>query len=179
MIRTRFSLLEVIIVLVILVLVVTISVGGISERSPGEVRIEVTDALKQVFQNASIRSQAFGTRTEVKIQVDSDGFFTCNLSSGEKPPHLSGHEESEEQRIARLDEENSRYIWSGKDEYQIADAKLTEYEEIVDENNQITFNFFPDGEATGPTLKVKILEQNYLLTVDRLNGQLVFQEEQF
>lgn len=177
-----FSLLEVIIVMVVLVLVLTVSMVGMGDKNPGETVIEMSQALNKAFSNASMRSQSFQVQVNVKLVVDDEQSFKCYLEMVKADPELptvNPEDESEEEALARSDKESNIRLWSGEDEYELPDGvKLTEFEEQVNENNEIFFYFYPDGEATGPDLKVLIGDRQFQLSVDRLMGQLVLFENQ-
>ena len=80
--------------------------------------------------------------------------------------------------MLRSDLEASIYVWSGSDEYDDfgSDVKLFEYEELLNEDELISFYFYPDGEASGPILRLLIQDVEYEITVGRLNGQLQISE---
>ena len=168
--------------MVILAVVMTISVIS-ADDSPGAQRITVKDELKSVFTNAAIRAQAFNNQVMLTFKTDSDGFFKCTLKSRKSKSVLSTtpEDETEEEALVRTEHESSIYVWSGSDTYDDFGelAKLYEFEELVDEQGEIQFTFYPDGEATGPLLKMKILESEYELTVGRLNSQLQMTEVEY
>ena len=55
-------------------------------------------------------------------------------------------------------------------------VKGTNFVDLVDENNEIVFRFYPDGEAVGPIMKLQIGDMEFHVSVDRLKGQLVMYE---
>ena len=68
-------------------------------------------------------------------------------------------------------------IWGGEDTYEFpVEVVLTDYDEIINEESEIIFRFYPDGEATGPMLNISIAHLKFRVSVDRLKGQLVLFE---
>ncbi|MCM8528293.1 MAG: hypothetical protein NE327_17345 [Lentisphaeraceae bacterium] len=178
----HFSLLEVIIVMVVLVLVLTISMVGFGEKNPGETVIEMSQTLNKVFGNASMRSQSFQVQVNVRMVVEDEKPLKLYLEMVKANPELptvNPEDMTEEEAMIHSDKNYNIRLWSGEDDYELpADVKLTEYEEIVNEQNEIFFYFYPDGEATGPNLKVMIGDRQFQLSVDRLMGQMVLFENQ-
>ena len=179
---SNFSLLEVIIVMVVLVLVMTVSMVGFGDKNPGETVIEMSQTLNKVFNNASMRSQSFQVQVNVRLVVDEENSLKCYLEMVKSDPELptvNPEDETEEEAMARSDKDYNVSLWSGEDEYELpAEVKLSEYDELVNDNNEIFFYFYPDGEATGPNLKVLIGDREFQLSVDRLMGQMVLFENQ-
>lgn len=173
---------EIIIVLLILVLVMTLAIRGFQDKSPGEVVIEMSDTLKQVFNNASIRSQSFQVQVNVRAVVEEDEplvFYLEMVKHDPELPSVNPDEMTEEEALAQNDKDYNVRMWSGEDKYELpSEVKLTEFEDIVNDDNEIFFYFYPDGEATGPDLKVLIGDRQFQLTVDRLMGQLVLFENE-
>ena len=170
--------------IVVLILVVVMTIAMISaDDSAAEVRIGIQDELKSVFNNAAVRSQAFNNEVVLLFKPDVDGFFTCSLKSKKSKSLLTTvpEDESEEEALARAEVEGSVYAWSGADTYESFgnSAQLYEFEDLLNEEEFIPYHFYPDGEATGPVLKLKILDRDYELTVGRLNGQLQMTEIEF
>lgn len=178
----KFSLLEVIIVLLILTLVMSIAVYGLGKKNPGETVIEMSEVVSRVFKNASIRSQSFQIQVNVRMKVEPEeniAFYVEMIKSNPELPTIRPEDETQEETASRLSKEQNIRIWSGEDSYELpSEVKLTEYEELLNDNNEIFFYFYPDGEATGPSLKMLVGEREFQLTVDRLNGQLVLFENQ-
>ena len=167
--------------IVVLILVIVMTIAMVSaDESPAEIRMTVESELKSVFNNAAIRAQAFNNEVALHFIPDQEGYFKCSLKSKKAKSRLTTvpEDETEEQALARSEVENSIYIWSGSDKYENfgTDAKLNEYEELLGEDEMISFYFYPDGEATGPVLKLLIQEREYEITVGRLNGQLQISE---
>ena len=180
--KSNFSLLEILIVLVILVMVMTVAMVGFGGKSPGETIIETSEIIEKVFKNASIRSQSFQVQVNVRMKVEPEEKIKCYLEmvrSNPELPTIRPEDETEEETARRTDKEYNVRLWSGEDSYELpSGVKLTEYEELLNDNNEIFFYFYPDGEATGPNLKVLVGEREFHLTVDRLNGQLVLFEKE-
>ena len=122
----------------------------------------VQDELRSVFTNATVRAQAFNNQVKLTVPPDPDGFFKCSLQSKKSKSLLTTmpENETEEEAAIRLENEGAVYVWSGGDTYDKFGelAKLYEFEDLVDEEEQIHFLFYPDGETTGPTLKIEILK---------------------
>ena len=168
--------------MVVLVLVMTVAMVGFGDKNPGETVIEMSDRFNKVFSNASIRSQSFQVQVNVRVVVGDEGTMTCYLDMVKSNPELpvvAPEDETEEEALARSDKEYSVRLWSGDDEYEIPqEVKLKDYEDLVDENNEFFYRFYPDGEATGPDLIVSVGEREFQVSVDRLMGQLVLFENQ-
>jgi len=180
--KSKFSLIEVIVVLMILVLIMTLAVRGFQEKNPGETIIEMSDTVKQVFKNAAIRAQSFQVHVKVRVVVKDDESLTFYLEMVNHNPELpvkNPDDMTEEELMAASDKNYNVRMWSGEDDYELpSEVKITEYEELINDNNEIFFNFYPDGEATGPDLKVLVGDRQFQLTVDRLMGQLVLFENE-
>lgn len=180
--KSKFSLIEVIVVLMILVLIMTLAIRNFQEKNPGQVVIEMSDTLKQVFNNASIRAQSFQVHVKVKVVVKDDESLVCYIEMVNHNPELPSKnpdDMTEEERQSANDKEYNVRMWSGEDDYELPpEVKITEYEELVNDNKEIFFDFYPDGEATGPDLNVSVGDRKFKLTVDRLMGQLVLFENE-
>jgi hypothetical protein len=167
-------------VMIILVLVVTISIFGMGGKSNGEVVLELNEVIAKVFKNASIRSQAFQIQVDVRVVVGEEGeatFYLEMVASNPELPVVRVEDLDEEGRLVRESQDSNVRLWSGEDKYSLPDGvKMVEYSEIVDGKNELVFNFFPDGEALGPRMKFQVGDRFFELTVDRLNGQLVYYE---
>ncbi len=137
--------------MIILVLAVTISIFGMGGKSNGEVVLELNEVVGKVFKNASIRSQAFQVQVNVKVVVEGDGeatFYLDMVASNPELPVVNVEELDEEQRLARDSQGANVRLWSGEDKYSLpAGVKLVEYSDMVNEKNELIFNFFPDGEV--------------------------------
>ena len=172
-----FSFLEVMIVVMILAIVMTIAMVS-ADESPAEVRMSVENELKSVFNNAAIRAQAFNNEVALHFKPDIDGYFSCTLKSKKAKSQLTTvpEDETEQEALLRSDLEASIYVWSGSDEYDDfgSDVKLFEYEELLNEDELISFYFYPDGEASGPILRLLIHFLLRLITLkDFILGLLV------
>ena len=180
--RHNFSLLEVIVVMVILAFIMSMAVGSI-DKSPGTITLELKDELKRLFGNAATRAQAFNREVILAFKPDEEGYFTCSIKGADAQASLivNIEDESEEELLERSEREGSVRVWSGEDEYDnfSQDISLVEYEDFLNEEEQILFYFYPDGEATGPEIKLKILEQEYSISVGRLNSQLQWREAEY
>ena len=180
--KSKFSLIEVIVVLMILVLIMTLAIRGFQDKSPGQVIIEMSDTLKQVFNNASIRAQSFQVHVKVRVKITEEESLICYLEMVNHNPELptkSPEDMTEEEMLAANDKNYNVRMWSGDDDYELpSEVKITEYDELVNDENEIFYNFYPDGEATGPDLKVLVGDRAFQLTVDRLMGQLVLFENE-
>lgn len=163
----------------ILVIVMTIAVVS-SDESPATVRFEVQDELKMLFANAAIRAQAFNNDVLLSFIPKDDGTFYCTLKSKRNETVLETLN-PEDAELEQMNQEGSVIAWSGGDEYDSfgANAILSNYDNFLTEEGTIPFYFYPDGEATGPVITLKILEQDYALTVGRLNGQLQLTEIEY
>ncbi|MCM8536673.1 MAG: hypothetical protein NE334_12115 [Lentisphaeraceae bacterium] len=165
--------------MMILVIVMTIAVVS-SDESPATVRFEVQDELKMVFVNAAIRAQAFNNDVLLSIIPKDDGTFYCTLKSKDNQSALETLN-PEDAELEQMNREGSVIAWSGGDEYDSFgnNAFVSDYDDFLTEEGSIPFYFYPDGEATGPVITLKILEQEYSLTVGRLNGQLQLTEVEY
>ena len=175
-------MIEIIVVLLILVLVMTLAVRGFQDKNTGVIVIEMSDTMKQVFKNASIRSQSFQAHVKVRMVVKDDETLVCYLETVNQNPELppkNPNDMTEEELLTYRSKNANISMWSGEDDYELPEeVKITEYEELINDNNEIFFNFYPDGEATGPDLKVLVRDRQFQLTVDRLMGQLVLFENE-
>ena len=179
-VRNSFSLLEVVLVALLAAVAMSIIIPAFSDRSPGQIKIEMTDTLNKIFSSAAIRSQSFGRQVKVTFKYEPESPLVCRLENEVLNPELpviDPESMTEDQVMARQDSLRNERIWGGEDSHQLPDEViLTDFEDIISEENEIVFRFFPDGEATGPIMNLTIENLKFRVTVDRLKGQLVLFE---
>ena len=174
-------MMEVIIVIVIIALITAVAVRGLAApRSPGMVRLQVKGEIQRLFKNASIRSRSFQEVIKVTLKPQEDEALTFKLSTERQNSdfgQLTSIDQTEEQELAAQEKKNTRFTWTGEDSYTLDDeVKITDYEELLDEDGEIHFFFYPDGEASGPNLRLSVGDFEFNLKVDRLNSQVNLQQ---
>jgi type II secretory pathway pseudopilin PulG len=178
--KHNFSLLEIVIVIVLVAIVAGIAIPSFRTRTAGVVRLELQDDLNEIFANAAIRAQAFGKQVKITFTSSQDQALSCRVENEITNPELptvSAEDESEEQYNARLENKHNLRIWGGADKHSLPEeVKISNFVDLVDENNEIVFRFYPDGEAVGPIMKLQIGDMEFHVSVDRLKGQLVMYE---
>lgn len=168
---------EVIIVILIIALVTAVAVRGFrTPDSPGIVRLKLDGKISTIFKHASIRSQSFKEVIQVTLKPEEEKTLTFTLKTVKQNSEftmMTQDDKSEEETQMERERELTRQAWSGEDSYELdEEVKIKDHEDLMDEEGEIHFFFFPDGEATGPKIKLSVGELEFDLLLDRLNSQV-------
>lgn len=164
--RQAFSLIEWLVVLMIIGMTLAIVIPKVGGVPSGIQVASSVDAIRSAFTTAVSASMASGQPVQL--------FFD-----------FSGHEI----RLSRLGESRLETAglegpqWTILDEFttfRLAESvwlndQLMDYPD--DPESQLSFRFYPNGEATGPSLPILIGERWFQIDVDRLTAKPLIREQ--
>ncbi len=153
-------------VLALLLGVVAPRIGKTSSRLLTEAALT---ELRQAFQETAMRARATGQPMQLLLDPDTSTLTVSVLPgnlSREWVPSVNQEEDSPTNGILG---DNSSFSLSKDIEWQPEEAN-------INQDNEIVFSFFPDGEAGGAALRFSLKGINYELEVDRITGHAVIWE---
>lgn len=171
----RFSLIEWLVVLAVIGMVLGVVLPRIG-LVPSSVRIaKSTGAIRAAFKTALGRSMASGQI--VQVYFDFPG-HRLRLEVVAPPPPLE-ELEKEDGEAARQEREQAAFSL-------FDDLQLFELDELTDLNTDLvevpenaavlSYRFYPNGEAAGPHMPIRIDDRWFTVDVDRLTGRPIIVE---
>lgn len=164
--RYRFTLLEMIVVLVVVATVIAVVMPRLGVVPRGVRVTQFADSVASSFNAASTLAMASGRQVKLHIEFENRQIRIEGAKVRRMRPVAEG-------------------AYSDEDNFDMASAlnRLKRFplpegvaldEESFDYDGQAAFyEFFPNGEATGPYLPVRIDELHTAIEVDRLNGRAI------
>ena len=137
------------------------------------------EKLNQAFVNSSVRARGFNQRVDLVWQCDTLPIKLQIKTAKQQSTFdqfLEANQSEEDIEKAQDIERNQR-TWGGETEYDLDESvTFTEANLDLNEEGQLIYTFFPDGEASGPDTTLMIENEEYQVLVDRLTGQLNIRE---
>lgn len=170
---TAFTLLEILIVMVIMTLALGLVLPRIGRLPAGLVFKQGVGEVRRAFRDASNRARATGATLRLTLNSDSN---TLTLSEAappamKLPPPTSATPNTTTPGAAPVAKH-----FSGSMQYEL--PKGFEWALTAEQRQGTTcFEFFPNGEATGPTVELSTGKHKLQLDVDRLTGRPIVIEE--
>ena len=164
--RRRFTLLEMIVVLVVVATVIAVVMPRLGLVPRGIRVTQFADSVGASFNAATTLAMATGRQVKVHIEFANRQIRIEAANVQRMRPVTEG-------------------AYSDADNFDVASAlnRLKRFplpegvrldEESFDHDGQAAYyEFFPNGEATGPYLPVRIDELHTAIEVDRLNGRAI------
>ena len=172
--RGSYTFIEMLVVCVIVLLITALvapRLGGGTKRMIVE---NALSNLRGAFTEAAMRARASGQPLALVLDLQEDQFLVRNLQNPldhewHAPilPPLNGPD-------------GKSGILPGATSYEVSkDITWTDLPAGDAENSQqITFQFFPDGEASGPELNFEIQDRKFILIIDSVLGKAPILEEE-
>mgnify|MGYP006281043523 CR=1 FL=1 len=167
--RQGFSLLELIIVLVIISLVLALVLPRVGRLPRGLRERRALSRIEQAFRGAAMRARTTGQAASLILDPDANALRIDSVPASDP---LSAANLLLEENVDANDEP--------PDESPLAPAMAVAMPDgtawflgdgALPGAERPRFRFFPDGSATGPTLKVQVARREFRVTVDRLTGR--------
>ncbi len=170
--RHRFSLIEIMVVLLILGLVLAVVMPRIG-ATPLGLRVASTfSTLRNACAAASTQARATGQ--PVRLYFD--------FGNNELRPEPEGESSAFDQQPASAVELEKPVgsLFRGTQLYRLDPTVLLNLEEIDPplDARELSFVFYPSGEATGPRLPITIGRRWFTIDVDRLTGKPIIREQE-
>jgi prepilin-type N-terminal cleavage/methylation domain-containing protein len=152
--RRAFSLLELITVIIIISIatgIAAVSFRHAGQRDPVD---EVLESLEATFSAAQSRAVLGGVAIRVSMNKDEAGAAAFTISS-----------------IGGSASRQGEMLRTGEDTRPLPPSCNASFQDEGD------FLFLPSGEARGPTLTVSAGERSAKITLDRLTGRMIVEEQ--
>ena len=183
MLRRNFSLIEILVVLAIMALIAAVALPVLFSSSDFDKR-DCEEKIKEAFDTAQLRAQAFGFKVTVTITEKDGGGYKLQISEGklstyneDGTPATAGEEELGEDGVPAADE--NQQFWSGGNTFELDRtieidnwADLVEQDSDEDEQPRLRYIFYPSGEADGEPIVLRGKGWAMSLSVDRLTGRV-------
>ena len=172
--RRFYTFIEMLVVCVIVLLITALvapRLGGGTKRMIVE---NALSNLRGTFTEAAMRARASGQPLALTLDLQAGQFLVQNVAN-------SLDHEWHAPVLPPLTGENGQGgILPGATSYEVSkDIIWTDLPEGDAENSQqITFQFFPDGEASGPELNFEIQDRKFVLIIDSVLGKATILEEE-
>ena len=176
-----FSLVEIIVVTIIFAVVSAIVVKKLVSKGPGEYRREMQEQLNKAFTNAAVRSRGFNQKVDLIIQCDTKPLSLSLKASQAKSTFdaFIDEHQTEEQIEEAAALTRSQSTWGGDELYTLPEqVEFFEANQDLNEEAQLIYSFYPDGEASGPNTTLIIGDDEYEIVVDRLTAKLNIRDPQ-
>ena len=172
--RRAFTFFEMLIVAVILAIVTAVVAPSLTKYPQRLATESALTGIRTAIDETSMRARATGKPLQLVLNIEGASFdvqdFSSELESvkGWSPPLKRPLETEQTLNVAIS--QNSSYPLSGMIEWHPEESDLG-----IDE--EISFAFFEDGQASGKTLHFNIGKQSYVLDVDKLTGAPLISEQ--
>ena len=177
--KSHFSLVEIIVVTIIFAVVSALVVKKLYNSGTGEARRDMVEKLNQAFVNSSVRARGFNQRIDLVWQCDALPIKIQIKTAKQQSTFdqfIEENQSEEDVEKAQSIERNQR-TWGGATEYDFHESvTFSEANIELNDEGQLIYSFFPDGEASGPDTTLMIEDEEYQILVDRLTGQLNIRE---
>lgn len=157
-------MLEMIVVATIIGLALALVAPRVGRLPSGLLVKRTISELRAAFRTASVRSRATGGVVELVLDAehtslqlrDRGGGATLLRRDGDAPVRPAGS------------------VFAGVEEFKLPRGAAWELDDrnATDEHG-VRFSFFPNGEATGPPIRLELAGRQLAFEVDRLTGQLL------
>ncbi len=167
----RYTLLEVIIVLVLLVMVVTIVLPRVGVVPLGLRVSQMVDRVHSAFHAAASIALATGEPVKISFDFGSQKIrLDSQPSSRRRPTHS----------VAADDYDAASFF----DQLKIFDLPDgvgydEDFESAEENRGGLLYQFFPNGEASGPKIRLMLGRRRFTLDVDRLTGRPILFEKEY
>lgn len=164
--RAPFTLLEILIVFVVIGLVMVIAAPAVIKQSD---RLTIENALSDLrtaVNETALRSRATGMTLALTLVPDAHHFTvsSANAEALERSwqPPAPQNQEFEDRR---------HDIIAAKAQYPFPDAIQWQLDQaVLDDQGDVVFTFFPDGQAAAQELSFELCGKHFLLQVDRITS---------
>ncbi len=152
--RRGFSLLELIAVIIIISIATGIAAMSFSHAGQRDPVEQVIENLEATFSAAQSRAVLGGVAIRVSMAKDDSGASALTISS-----------------IGGGSSRQGEVIRTGEDRHPLPPSCNASFKDEGD------FLFLPSGEARGPVLTVSAGDRSAKITLDRLTGRMIVEEE--
>lgn len=163
--RSRaFTVLEMIVVVTIIGLALALVAPRVGRLPSGLLTKKAVSELRAAFRTASVRSRATGGVVELALDTEQTA--------------LRLHDRGRAATLIRREGEgpgpSAGSVLAGVEDFQLPRGATWELDDhdAADERG-VRFSFFPNGEATGPSIRLEVAGRRLAFEVDRLTGQLL------
>ena len=170
--QTRhFTLIEILIVLVVVGLVLAVSSPALLKSSERMTVENALTAIRTAVNETAMRARCTGKTLTLTLNGEEHRFMV-SLGDGAlehrwTPP---SHESEEEGK-------NKAAIIQAKDSYKFPEAiEWTPSDDSVNDDGDIVFTFFPDGQAAARELPFVVCGRSFVLQIDRITASPVILE---
>lgn len=166
-----FSLMEILVALVIMVVVMGVALPRIGRLPMGVRRQQAISTFKNAFRNASMRARATGIPVQAVI-MPIKNIIKLQRTAGTRSA-------LNQERISNFqDSENGTHpqrggLFKKTSEYEFPNGTSWVDKDSLPTEEQTYFTFYPNGEATGPAINIKIGKMEILIDIDRLTGRVI------
>jgi len=168
----RYTLIEIVVVLAIIALALSLMLPKTGRVPRRVVRRSTLSTVRVAFRDASLKARASATPVRLVLDAEKEAFRLDELPTqiegapvGTLTPRDDPGASDGPGFLSRL----SEYPFDFDVDWHLEDLP-------ADVGNQLAYAFFPDGEATGPTVEFTVVGTRYRLDVDRLTGRPLLAE---
>lgn len=167
-------MLEILIVTLLVGMLLAILIPRISLTPKKMVVEKAISEIKQAFSETAARSRAGGKAYQLILNPEENKFTVNTLQK-----NLSREWQAERPASGEKEVQQSG-ILQAKDNYQISTDIEWEFDNnTYDNEGMISYSFFPDGQAGGPTLIFEIKKQKFTLWIDGVTSRVNIDEMEF
>ena len=164
--RRRFTLLEMIVVLVVVATVIAVVMPRLG-LVPRGVRItQFADSVASSFNAAATLAMTTGRRVKVHIEFENRQIRIEAVNVQRMRPVAEG-------AYSDADNFDAASALNRLKRFPLPEGVRLDEESFGYDGQAAYYEFFPNGEATGPYLPVRIDELYTAIEVDRLNGRAI------
>ena len=157
-------MLEMIVVATIIGLALALVAPRVGRLPSGLLAKKAVSELRAAFRTASVRSRATGGAVELVLDAEQTAL---QLRDRGGAATLIRREEGASGPPAGS-------VLTGVEEFRLPRGATWELgDRDATDVNGIRFSFFPNGEATGPPIRLEVAGRRLMFEVDRLTGQLL------
>ncbi len=169
----RFTMIEIIVLLVVLGLIVVIAAPRINKESKRMTVESALTSIRTAMSESALRARSTGTPIEIVLMPGDNQFIVnvsmLNLAKTWKPP---GNDS--------LDQDGNPvppFFIEAKPIYDLSKAiEWLPEDDNFDQDDNIVYTFFPDGQAAGRPLRFDVKGRNFILNVDKITGKPIILE---
>ncbi|MBP5640305.1 MAG: prepilin-type N-terminal cleavage/methylation domain-containing protein [Victivallales bacterium] len=171
MLKHNFTLIEILIVLVVVGLVLAVATPKIMRESDRMTVENSLTAIRGVVNDTAMRSRCTNQALTLTLDTEAHSFLVASSDDS-----LERHWTPPVHQTSDVIDNKASFI-RVKDSYSLPDAiEWTPSDDNYDNDGNIVFTFFPDGQAAARELTFTVCGRNFALQIDRITANPVILE---
>lgn len=168
----NFTLIEILIVLVVVGLVLAVATPALLEKSDQMTVDAALNDIRTAVNETALRARATGQTLTLTLDMENNVF---NVGQGGTP--LDNSWQPPAPAIDEETQELQRSFINAQSDYEHDSAvEWTPDDDCLDENGNVVFTFFPDGQAAAREITFTVCNRNFALQIDRITAAPTIRE---